>query len=192
MRASNKAASVISIFILVLYTLIFFLCGLFFLFFKLDIFKDVTIDVFVSGPWGKVVGIGLVAIPLIFLFMQLLKTRKEDCIAFDNPDGEVIIAIHAIEDFVKRLGNSFPEVKDLTPSVTPSDDGIDVEMRVVLWDDKNIHAVSERLQQSVKSQIQNFFGLANVHSVKVFIARTISRETALEKEISETSEGESS
>ena len=55
------------------------------------------------------------------------------------------------------------------------DGGVAIEARVTLWDDQNIHAACERIQKAVRGQVQTFFGLANVHTVKVFIARTIPR-----------------
>jgi len=50
-----------------------------------------------------------------------------------------------------------------------------IEARVTLWDDQNPHAVVEQVQKTVRSQVQSFFGLANVHTVKVFVARIIPR-----------------
>ena len=58
-------------------------------------------------------------------------------------------------------------------------------MKVVLWDDKNIQETTAKIQKTVKNQIQDFFGLANVHQVKVLVMRTVSREAAPPKDVAE-------
>jgi uncharacterized alkaline shock family protein YloU len=137
--------------------------------------KDLSLDAAIGTVWGKVVG-GLMVLLVIVLVVALIaRVRRQDCISFDNPDGELIIAISAIEDFIKRLGQSFPEVRDITPTVAAADGGVAIEARVTLWEDQNPHAVVEQVQKTVRSQVQSFFGLANVHTVKVFVARILPR-----------------
>jgi uncharacterized alkaline shock family protein YloU len=165
----------------ILYTGVFIVGGAFFVISSKATFEEITVDGFIQSFWGKVVGVLGVVIGLAFISAQYLATKKEDCIAFDSSEGEVIIAVSAIEDFVKRLANSFWEVKDALPTIEPRDDGVAVEMKVVLWDDKNIQDTTTKIQKTVKNQIQSFFGLANVHQVKVFVVRTVSREAAPEK-----------
>jgi uncharacterized alkaline shock family protein YloU len=137
--------------------------------------KDVSLDDAIGTTWGVVVGAAMFILVVVFVIALVARVRRQDCISFDNPDGEVIIAISAIEDFIKRLGRSFDEVRDIFPAVVAVDGGVAIEARVTLWDDQNIHAACERIQKAVRAQVQSFFGLANVHTVKVFIARTVSR-----------------
>jgi len=137
--------------------------------------RGVDVNAAIGTVWGKVIGGAMVLLVAVFLFALIARVRRQDCISFDNPDGELIIAISAIEDFVKRLGHSFPEVRDIVPTVVAAEGGVAIEARVTLWDDQNPHAVVERIQKTVRSQVQSFFGLANVHTVKVFIARILSR-----------------
>jgi uncharacterized alkaline shock family protein YloU len=129
----------------------------------------------VASPWSRVVGGVMLAVAVVLVVALIARVRRQDCISFDNPDGEVIIAIAAIEDFIKRLGKSFAEVRDISPTVVAVDGGVAIEARVALWDDQNIHAACERIQKAIRGQVQQFFGLANVHTVKVFIAKTVSR-----------------
>jgi uncharacterized alkaline shock family protein YloU len=137
--------------------------------------KHTSLDTAVATPWGKIVGGAAFVLVVVFAVALVVRVRRQDCISFDNPDGEVIIAITAIEDFIKRLGRSFSEVRDIFPAVVAVDGGVAIEVRAILWDDQNIHAACERIQKAIRGQVQTFFGLANVHTVKVFIARTVSR-----------------
>jgi len=174
-----------------LYTMVFILGGLFFVISGKATFDTISVDGFIQSFWGKLVGVVAIIIGLAFIAAQYLARKKEDCISFDSPDGEVIIAVSAIEDFVRRVTKSFWEVKDATPTIEPRDDGVGVEMKVVLWDDKNVQSATAKIQKTIKSQIQDFFGLANVHQVKVFVMRTVSREAAPEKEVAEKGAPES-
>jgi len=185
MNYFNNVFKVIALCCVVLYTMVFIVGGLFFVIVSKKSFETISVDRFMQSFWGKLVGAVGIIIGLAFMLAQYLATKKEKFIAFDSPDGEVIIAVSAIEDFVKRVARSFWEVKDATPSIEPRDDGVAVEMKVVLWDDKNIQSTTSKLQKTVKNQIQDFFGLANVHHVKVFVMRTVSREAVPEKEAAE-------
>jgi len=191
MNYFSNVFKIVTLCCVILFTIVFVVGGAFFVIYTKARFPTVHVDGFIQGFWGKFVGILGMIIGLAFLSAQYLATKKEDCISFDSPDGEVIIAVSAIEDFVKRVTKSFWEVKDATPTIEPRDDGVAVELKVVLWDDKNVQSTTAKVQKTIKNQIQDFFGLANVHQVKVFVMRTVSREAAPEKEAAEKGAPES-
>jgi len=176
MRGYRRTPATIAIVMSVVITICFAVVGLYAAFRDtVPFLKNTSVDAAIGTPWGKVVGGVMIAAVIVLLAALVARVRRQDCISFDNPDGEVIIAINAIEDFIRRLGRSFPEVRDIFPAVVAVDGGVAIEVRVSLWDDQNIHAACERIQKAVRGQVQTFFGLANVHTVKVFIARTMSR-----------------
>jgi len=185
MNTFSNVFKIISLCCVILFTLVFLVGGAFFVIASKATFKVVSIDGFIQSFWGRFVGVVAMVIGLVFIASQYLASKKEDCIAFDSAEGEVVIAVSAIEDFVKRVSSSFWEVKDAIPTVEPRDDGVSVELKVVLWDDKNIQSTTAKIQKTIKNQIQDFFGLANVHQVKVLVMRTVSRQTAPEKEPAE-------
>ena len=173
MQGYRRTPAVVAILVGVVITTGFAVLGLYALLHdSLPFLTTTSLDVAIGTPWGKVAGGVMFALVVVFVLALAARVRRQDCISFDNPDGEVIIAI---EDFIRRLGRSFPEVRDISPAVVAVDGGVAIEARVTLWDDQNIHAACERIQKAVRSQVQTFFGLANVHTVKVFIARTIPR-----------------
>lgn len=182
MNTFGNVFKIISLCCVILFTLVFLVAGAFFVIASKATFQAVSIDGFVQSFWGRFVGVAAMVIALTFIASQYLSSKKEDCIAFDSAEGEVVIAVSAIEDFVKRVTSSFWEVKDAIPTVEPRDDGVSVELKVVLWDDKNIQSTTAKIQKTIKNQIQDFFGLANVHQVKVLVMRTVSRQAAPERE----------
>jgi len=176
MRGYRRTPATIAIVMSVIITIVFAALGLYSVLREVVPFLENTdIGAAIDTAWGKIAGGVMIAIVIVLLVALVMRVRRQDCISFDNPDGEVIIAISAVEDFIKRLGRSFPEVRDIFPAVVAVDGGVAIEVRVTLWDDQNIHDACERIQKAVRGQVQTFFGLANVHTVKVFIARTMAR-----------------
>lgn len=178
----NNVFKIIGLCCVILFTMVFIVGGVFLVISSKASFESISVDRFIQSFWGKFVGVLAVILGLVFISAQYLARKREDCIAFDSPGGEVVIAISAIEDFVRRLAKSFWEVKDAIPTIEARDDGVSVELKVALWDDKNIQTATAKIQKTIKNQIQDFFGLANVHQVKVFVTKTVSREAPSEKE----------
>ena len=110
-----------------------------------------------------------------YLVVIWLRSRRHQSISFDNPDGAVEIAVHAIEESIARLVGSHNEVKGAYPSIAATNDGLDVIVRVVLWDDSNVQSISQKIQAETKVHISSFFGVANVNNVKVFVSGTARR-----------------
>ncbi len=184
MRTTNKLAVVINVLILILYTLVFLAAGFFLTFAtSLVIFQGFDVNNIVDNIWARVVGIALMALAVVFVAVQVLKGKREQCISFESPDGEIVIAISAIEDFIRRLGKSFHEIRELTPTIRAINEGVDVEMKLVLWDDENVHTAVDKIKSTIRDQVQNFFGIANVHSVKIFVTKTVAREKLTESKI---------
>jgi len=176
MRTITVLANIAWFGLTVLFTVFFLAMGIFLVIFPI---MDFSIDTVLNENkfLSMVVGVFMIVMFIKYLIVMWLRTRQEECIAFDNPDGEVIIAVHAVEESVKNLVESFSEIRGVTPNVIAVNDGVDVELKVTLWDDTNVHSISEKVQSATKSHIQSFFGLANVNTIKVFITGTARRVT---------------
>ncbi len=123
-----------------------------------------------------VAAIVLVGIFFTFVYIRSRMARQEPSIAFDNPDGEVSISIRAIEDFVGRIGRDFAEVKTLEPFIVAKREGVQILLKVELWSGPNIPKLTERMQNVVKSQVQNILGIENVQSVTLSVSKIIARD----------------
>jgi uncharacterized alkaline shock family protein YloU len=176
MHGYRRAPAVLAVVMSVIIVACFVVLALYLLLHNtLPFLSSVNVGGLVASPWSQIAGGVMLAVAVMLVVALIARVRRQDCISFDNPDGEVIIAITAIEEFIKRLARSFVEVRDISPTVVAVDGGVAIEARVALWDDQNIHAACERIQKAIRGQVQQFFGLANVHTVKVFIAKTVSR-----------------
>jgi len=181
MRQQNPIVKVFIGLITTICMLAFAFGGLVFILSDTDALSTWDIEAFIHSAWGKVTGVVMVLLVAGSVVLRLVRFKKEDYISFENPDGEVIIAIRAIEDFLKRLAGSFSEVKEIAPTISPMNEGVDVDLRLVLWDDENVHVAVEKIKSVMRDQIQNFFGVANIHSVKIYVTKTVPRERHLEQ-----------
>ena len=123
-------------------------------------------------------GVGLILV-IIGIFVANIswgKIQREKTIGFEKVDGQVTISLAAIEDFIKRLAFSLPEVKEFKPNVVATKKGINIENRVVLYSDTNIPDITEKIQSILKNRIQDILGIEEAITIKIHIAKIVSRE----------------
>jgi uncharacterized alkaline shock family protein YloU len=114
-----------------------------------------------------------------YWFMQSVigKMQREKNIAFHTQSGEVSIALGAVEDLIRRLALRVPEVKSLRPDVVVSKKGIVVNLRVDLRSETSIAELTERLQELVRSKIQDMLrGIEEPILIKIHVAKIITAE----------------
>lgn len=121
---------------------------------------------------------GILLILISFSFAQLILGRfqREKTIAFTTATGEVTVALTAIEDLIKRLTSSMPEIRELRPDVKATKKGIEVELRVILRSEANIPELTSRLQEITKSKIQEVLGLEEQIVIRIHIIKIVSAE----------------
>jgi len=122
---------------------------------------------------------GLLIILISLFFAQLIigRYQREKTIAFSTASGQVTIALTAVEDLIKRLASVIPEIRDLRPDVVATKKGsIIVDLRVVLKSEANLPELTSRLQDLVRSKIQEVLGVEGEIVVKIHIAKITSFE----------------
>lgn len=80
-------------------------------------------------------------------------------ITFKNPDGEVTVAISAIENFVKRVARDVPGIRDIRSAVRVSRKGIKITSHVSIFEGTNIPEVTENIQMTVKARVRDILGI---------------------------------
>ena len=125
--------------------------------------------------------VGLTGVLLIFVsisFAQLIlgKLQKEKTIAFNNPSGQVSVSLSAVEDLVRRLSLQLAEIKEVRPDVVVNKKGILVALKLILNSEVNIPDLTLRLQELIKSKVQEILGVEEEILVRVHISKIISRK----------------
>ncbi|MFC1703417.1 alkaline shock response membrane anchor protein AmaP [Candidatus Omnitrophota bacterium] len=121
-------------------------------------------------------GVLLILISLSFAQVILGRMQKEKTIAFNNPSGQVTVSLSAVEDLVRKLTAPISEIKELRPNVVVSKKGIQIILRVILRTETNIPDLTLRLQELVKSKVQEILGVDETITVFVHISKIIPYE----------------
>ncbi|MFC1514335.1 alkaline shock response membrane anchor protein AmaP [Candidatus Omnitrophota bacterium] len=127
--------------------------------------------------------LGLLVILVCIRTIQtlIIKTQREKTIAFEGNYGQVSISLAAVEDMIKKLLLDFKELKDVKPQVTASKKGLQVVLRVVLTSYTSIPEFTAKVQEVVRSKLQNMLGLEEEMSVRVEIKKILCPETKMKK-----------
>jgi uncharacterized alkaline shock family protein YloU len=166
------------------YTVVFLLVGGLFIAISLnqippEMITDILRTVYDSPDIRLIVGMtGILLIFISMLVVQITmgKIKREKTIAFENPDGQVTISLSAIEDFIKRALKQLPEVKELRPNVRAGKKGISIVNRVTLFSEINIPETTEKIQNIVKSRVQDMLGVDEPITIKVHVVKIVHRE----------------
>ncbi|MCM8778760.1 MAG: alkaline shock response membrane anchor protein AmaP [Candidatus Omnitrophica bacterium] len=128
--------------------------------------------------------IGCVLMLFSFLGMQLSigKLRREKTIAFTNPDGQVTVSLHAIEDFIHKIVRGIEEVKELKADVVATKKGIQINARVNLWASTDIPGTTEKIQQLIKTRLQEMLSLEESIHIKIHVVKIVERPPASTRE----------
>jgi len=128
-----------------------------------------------------IAGILLIFISIMVVQLAMGKIQREKTIAFENPDGQVTISLTAIEDFIKRAIKQMPEVKELKPNVRAGKKGITIVNRVTLFSDINIPETTEKIQNIVKTRVQDMLGVEEPINIRVHVVKIVHKEEAVKE-----------
>lgn len=124
------------------------------------------------------IGVLLILISIAAYQFTVVRIHQQKNIAFNNPDGQVSISLSAIEEFIRRIGSSLPEVKDLKSDCIATKKGIDIATKIVFWSDANIPESTEKIQSLIKTRVQEMLGIDEPIIVKVHVTKIAAREEA--------------
>jgi len=171
---------------LVFYTLVFLIIAALLIVVAMNIIPqelvtDIVASIYASQNTRLALGIAGALLTLISLMVVQItvgRIQREKTIAFENPDGQVTISLTAIEDFIKRALKQLPEVKELRPSVKAGKKGIKIINKVTLFSDINIPETTERIQNIVKSRVQDMLGVEEPINIMVHVVKIVHKEEA--------------
>ena len=123
--------------------------------------------------------------------IMLSRFQREKTIAFTNPEGEVTISLSAIEDLIRKVARQINDIKDLRCDVKANKKGaIQITAKVTLWSDANIPEATERVQNLVKTKVQDMLGLEEAVTCTVHISKIVHKEDFKKKRMDKQETGE--
>jgi len=171
-------------YIFLFYTIVFICLGVLLIAFCLHVFELNTLVSLLNEYYTNLhsrisltaTGIAMVLLALLFAQIVSAKQEREKTIAFTNPSGQVTITLLAVEDLIRRISQDFPQIKELRPNVIiRKKKGIDVNIRLILKSEVNIPEFTAHLQETIKSKIQEIFGIEEAIMVKIYVAKILSQ-----------------
>ncbi|MCB1196651.1 hypothetical protein KDK77_10740, partial [bacterium] len=111
--------------------------------------------------------------PLFYFLVRLSGQRKESMLKYNTSEGEIIISILAVEDFIKKVARSFREVKDVSPTISlRGNDGLSISLKIKIWSGvQNLPVALEEIQKEIRCQIQDMLGIEHIYGITVIIAK---------------------
>jgi len=130
-----------------------------------------------ADPEVKQFTVGVLAVILLFNFVVYNRFSpeggREKVIAFDNPAGRVSVSLAALEDLIKRLITRQQEIRESKSMITVGKKGLFIRIKVILRSESNIPELTSRIQEMVKSKIQDIIGLEEPVYVTIHVGKIL-------------------
>ncbi|MEW6535791.1 MAG: alkaline shock response membrane anchor protein AmaP [Candidatus Auribacterota bacterium] len=120
-----------------------------------------------------VAGSALAFIAILYLVISFPCKRRETFLRYNTSEGEILISLFAVEDFIRKIARTFREIKDSYPSVTlKGKDSIEINVKLKIWAGvNNLPIAIEDLQKEIRQQIQSCLGIENIIAIHIFLAK---------------------
>ncbi len=114
-----------------------------------------------------------ILVPLLYFILLLSSRRKESFLKYTTPEGEILISVYAVEDFIKKISRNFREIKEAYPKITlKNKDSIEVKIKLKIWAGvQNLPLTIEEIQKDMRNQIQNMLGIENIEGIHIFLSK---------------------
>jgi uncharacterized alkaline shock family protein YloU len=119
----------------------------------------------------RIIGVVLILKGIIFVKHYLSNDDAEKIITFDNPDGQVVVSLSAVEEYINKIAKNMKQVKDLRPVVSKTKKGLEVKVKATIFSDANVPAVTEQLQQRIKEKVIEMLGIEEPVDVKIHVSK---------------------
>ncbi|MBU4312057.1 MAG: alkaline shock response membrane anchor protein AmaP [Candidatus Omnitrophica bacterium] len=131
--------------------------------------------------WLALTGFLLIFINISIAQLSIGKLRKQRTIAFENPQGEVTLALSAIEDYIIKLASKMPEIRDIKSKIQVTKAGIEIIAKVALYSEVNIPEVTEKIQSAIHIRLQEMLGIEEKVTIKINVTKIVQKDKRAEK-----------
>lgn len=101
------------------------------------------------------------------------KKWKGKVITIHNPMGEIRISLSAVEDFIQKCGVRLSDVRDVRSKIKSRRNEVRVFSRLSIWAGGNVPDIADRVQESIKQNMEELLG----SNTKVLVFVSIERIT---------------
>ncbi|NLK86996.1 MAG: alkaline shock response membrane anchor protein AmaP [Clostridiaceae bacterium] len=108
------------------------------------------------------------ALSIMFLLSGVRSGKDKKAVSKHTNIGEIRISLNSIENIAINACKRSNGIKESKTLVKKADDGVDIEVRVVVMPDISIPVISEEVQGCVKKSVEDASGIT-VRNVRVIV-----------------------
>ena len=123
----------------------------------------------------RILGFILILKGLLFLKTRLTPQENDKTITYENPDGEVVVSLPAVEEYINRTVKNTTRVKELRATLTSNKQGITVNARVGIFSDTPITEITEKVQTEIKNKITEMLGVDESLHIRVHVFKVLAK-----------------
>ena len=124
------------------------------------------------------IGGGLLLFNLLFVVRQLRQSSYQRSLRFQNPSGEVIVHLGAVEECLTRSARDNADVNDVRVRIFAGSQErpIRVVAAVSLWDAPDVPSIVEKLQEQLKGRFMEILNTEDPINVVVTLKRLVTKK----------------
>jgi len=147
-----------------------------------------TIGDFIAGPLVYVVegitgravafliSLAIFAGLVYYAVANVQASRRARTVVLQNPLGEVMVSLPAIEDFARVLKGKIEGLRDIKGRVVYTRKGLKVTARITVLSDYSIAEVTEKVQEEIRTYIQKTLSIDQEINPTVVVTKMVTRE----------------
>ncbi len=108
------------------------------------------------------------ALSIIFLLSGVRSNKDKKAVSKHTNIGEIKISLNSIENIAINASRKAIGIKETKTFVKKADDGVEIEVRIIVMPDLSIPVISEEVQGRVKNAVEESSGIS-VKQVRVVV-----------------------
>lgn len=136
----------------------------------LNLFKNILFGNSATGYRIAIFIVSLIffTLSVMFLLSGVKSNKDKRAVSKHTNIGEIRISLNSIENIAFNTSKKVNGIRDSKISVAKLEDGVNIEIRIVIMPDLSIPAISEDVQERVKKSVEETSGVI-VKQVKVIV-----------------------
>ncbi len=122
---------------------------------------------------ASVIGAILVLLALLYAATLSRRRPKLKFVSFESDEGAVSISVHAVREFIRKLGEEFSAVISMDPKIRADRNVIHIDLDVSIQSGTRLPELSAVLQNRIRDSIRDGLGISQVRDIKVRIKEII-------------------
>ncbi len=135
--------------------------------------RGITTDNATGNATGMRIALFIVAmiffaLSIMFLLSGVRSNKDKKAVSKHTNIGEIRISLNSIENIASNASKRCNGIKESKTLVKKAEDGVDIEVRVIVMPDISIPVISEEVQGRVKKSVEDASGIT-VRNVRVIV-----------------------